>query len=194
MIPLWIKLAYTSMVAVIVPVYWVKYGPGNFLWFSDIALLALVPALWFESAFLASMMAVGVLLPELFWNVSFFGRLLTGARLTSLTDYMFEAGRPRYLRALSFFHLVLPPLLLWMVGRLGYSARAWIAQTVLAWVVLPLAYALTEPALNVNWVRGWGTASPKPGPAARRHLGLLMLLFPLVIFLPTHLLLTLLFR
>ena len=193
MIPLWIKLAYTSMVAVIVPVYWVKYGPGNFLWFSDIALLALVPALWFESAFLASMMAVGVLLPELLWNVSFFWRLLTGARLTSLTDYMFEAGRPRYLRALSFFHAVLPPLLLWMVGRLGYSAQAWIAQTALAWVVLPLAYALTEPALNVNWVRGWG-ASPKARPSGPRHVALLMLLFPLVIFLPTHLLLTLLFR
>jgi hypothetical protein len=139
------------------------------------------------------MMAVGVLLPELLWNVSFFGRLVTGVRLTSLTDYMFEARWPRGLRALSLFHVVLPPLLLWMVETLGYAARAWIAQTLLAWVVLPLSYALTEPKKNVNWVHGWG-ASPKRGMSARLHVGLLMVLFPLVIFLPTHLLLTLLFR
>ena len=72
-IPLWTKLAYTGMVAVILPVYAVRYGWRNYLWFSDIALVATAVALWLESALLASMMAVGVLLPELLWNVSFFG-------------------------------------------------------------------------------------------------------------------------
>src|SRR5205814_618349 len=64
-IPLWIKVAYTLMVAVIVPVYLAYYGPANFLWFSDVALVVTGVALWLESPLLVSMMTVGVLLPEL---------------------------------------------------------------------------------------------------------------------------------
>ena len=57
MIPLWLKITYTLFVSSVVPVYWRRYGPANFLWFSDIALLVTVPALWLESPLLASMMA-----------------------------------------------------------------------------------------------------------------------------------------
>ncbi|MFI4923168.1 MAG: hypothetical protein ACHP6J_05595, partial [Burkholderiales bacterium] len=124
MIPLWIKLAYTLFVAIIVAVYAVKYSSSNFLWFSDIALLFTVPALWFESPFLASMVAVGILLPDMLWNLSFFGQLLTGKRVSGLADYMFDVRRPLYLRALSLFHVILPPLLVWMLARLGYDPEA----------------------------------------------------------------------
>ena len=65
LIPLWLKLAYTVFAAVTVAVYLKKYPLWNFLWFSDIALIATVPALWLENSLLASMMLVGVLLPEL---------------------------------------------------------------------------------------------------------------------------------
>src|SRR2546423_10095990 len=88
-IPLWLKIAYTLLICLIVPVYWREYGPANFLWFSDLALLLTLPALWFESRLLASMMAVSVLLLDLTWNVDFFTRLLTGAQLTPLSRYMF---------------------------------------------------------------------------------------------------------
>ena len=67
MIPLWLKIAYTLFVAGLVPVYWVHNGPAHFLWGSDIALLAMVAALWRASRFIASTMAVAVLLPELAW-------------------------------------------------------------------------------------------------------------------------------
>ncbi len=59
MIPLWIKIAYTVFTVITVAVYAVKYLLGNFLWFSDIALVLTVPALWFESSLLAGMMTVG---------------------------------------------------------------------------------------------------------------------------------------
>ena len=117
MIPLWLKLAYTLFVAIIMAVYATKYSRSNFLWFSDIALLATVPALWFESPFLASMVSVGILLPEILWNLSYFGQLLTGKRISGLADYMFDTRRPLYLRALSLFHVILPPLLVWKIGR-----------------------------------------------------------------------------
>ena len=42
-IPVWLKIAYTAFAAAIVPVYARQYGWRNFLWFSDVALLATVP-------------------------------------------------------------------------------------------------------------------------------------------------------
>lgn len=192
MIPLWIKIAYTLFAVITVAVYAVKYPPGNFLWFSDIALVLTVPALWFESSLLASMMTVGVLFPKAFWNIGFFGRLLTGKRLGGLTDYMFDAGLPRYLRALSLFHIFLPVLLLWMVDRLGYAQQALIGQTVLAWIVLPLTYRFVNPKLNVNWVRSHCSEERRRlAPPVR--LGLLMIGYPVFVYLPTHVLLQLVF-
>jgi len=193
MMPLWIKIAYTLFVAVTVVVYSVKYSLGNFLWFSDIALLASVPALWLESSLLASMITVGVILPEALWNVSFFGQLLTGRRITGLTDYMFDPHKPLYLRALSLFHVFLPVMLLWMVNVLGYAPAAWIAQTALAWVVLPLTYFFTKPEENVNWVFGPGT-KPQKRIQPLIYLGLLMIGFPVLVYLPAHLLLQMLFN
>ena len=192
MIPLWIKVSYTLFVVLTAAVYTVKYGLGNFLWFSDIALLATVPALWFESSLIASMMAIGILLPEVFWNVSYFVRLVTGRRLAGLTDYMFDAQLPLYLRALSLFHVFLPVLLLWMITRLGYAKEAWLAQSVLAAIVLPLTYLFTDSAKNINWVHGPGTKQQKLfHPLV--YLFLLMIVFSLLIYLPTHLLLQVLF-
>jgi hypothetical protein len=192
MIPLWIKITYTLFAVITVAVYAVKYPPGNFLWFSDIALVLTAPALWFESSLLASMLAVGILLPEVFWNAGFFGRLLTGKRLAGLTDYMFDAQKPRYLRALSLFHVFLPVLLLWMIARLGYSPKALIAQTVLAWIVLPLTYVITDPDKNINGV--FGPRSVRRNRlSAILYLGLLMIAFPVLVYLPTHLLLQALF-
>lgn len=192
MIPLWIKLAYTIFAAVIVTVYLRKYKPQNFLWFSDIALLVTAAALWLESGLLAGMMAVGVLLPEIFWNVGFFTRLLTGRRLSGLTDYMFEAKRPMYLKALSLYHIVLPVLLIWLVSRLGYVPTALPTQIILAWIILPLSYLISDTEENVNWVFGPGGKPPKDIPPLA-YLGLVMIGFPVLIYLPTHLILDKLF-
>jgi hypothetical protein len=187
-IPLWIKVAYTLIVAVIVPVYLAYYGPANFLWFSDIALIVTGVALWLESPLLVSMMAVGVLLPELLWNVSFLTRLLTGVRVSGLADYMFDTRIPKWIRALSLFHVVLPVLMLWMVHKLGYDPRALPAQTALAWVILPLTYAVTKPEDNINWVYGPG-ARPQRQVSPPLYLAFVLIFFPLIIYMPTHLLL-----
>jgi hypothetical protein len=188
LVPTWIKILYTLFLGVLVPVYWVHWGPRNFLWFSDIALLGTAVALWLESALLASMMALAVALPELAWNADFLGRLVTGRHLLGLSGYMFDAGKPRFLRALSLFHVVLPVLLLWTVHRLGYDSRALAFQTVVALVILPVTYALTDPADNVNWVYGPGS-TPQTWTTPRTYLALVMAFFPVVIYLPTHLLL-----
>ena len=43
--PLRVELAYTAFVAVLVPYYWRVYGPTNFLYFCDVALLVAPAAL-----------------------------------------------------------------------------------------------------------------------------------------------------
>ena len=187
-IPLWIKIAYTLMVAVIVPVYLAYYGPANFLWFSDVALVVTGVALWLESPLLVSMMTVGVLLPELLWNITVFTRLLTGVRVSGLADYMFDTRIPKWIRTLSLFHVVLPVLMLWMLHRLGYDPRALPAQTALAWVILPLTYAVTKPEDNINWVYGPG-ARPQRQISPPLYLAFVLIFFPLIVYVPTHLLL-----
>lgn len=187
MIPLWLKVAYSAMVVLVLAAYWFRYGPRNYLWFSDVALIGLVPALWLESAWIASMMAVGMLALELFWNLSFFGQLLSGHRISGLTDYMFEHERPLWLRALSLFHVVVPAVMLYMLWLLGYDAGAWWVMVLLAWVVLPLSYQVATPRENINWVLGLGRVQTRLPPPV--FLCLLMLLYPLLVHLPSHLLL-----
>lgn len=191
MIPLWLKLAYTLFAVVTVIVYARKYPAENFLWFSDVALILTVAALWLESSLIASMMALAILIPDVVWIVSYFGRLATGRRISGLTDYMFDPAKPRYLRALSLFHVFLPVLLVWMVANLGYAATAFPAQSLLAWTVLLLTYRFADPKLNVNWVRRLGGLRTPGNP--RVYLVFLMAGFPLVIYLPTHLVLMALF-
>lgn len=185
-VPLLVKILYTVGVSVVVPVYWHAYGPSNFLWFSDLALLLTVAALWLESPLLASMQAVAVVLLELLWIVDFVGRLVTGVHLIGIAEYMFQADKPRLLRGLSLFHLVLPFLLLWLVARVGYDRRAWMVQTLVAWVVLPVCYCCTKPSDNINWTFGPGQ-QPQTWMAPGLYVALLMLFFPLCVYVPTHL-------
>ena len=193
-IPLWIKSIYTLLVVLLVPLYWIEYGPENFLWGSDIALFVTLLAVWIENRLLASMMAVGVLLPELLWIVDFTCRLIAGpeALPTLGTRYMFNSEISVLVRGLSLFHIVLPVLLVWLVYRTGYHRRALVCQTLLAWLVLLITYLVTEPSANINWVYGIGREPQTwmPGPL---YLVFLMLFIPLSIYLPTHLLLSKLF-
>ena len=190
--PLWLKVSFTLFVLVLLPVYWKQYGPGNFLWFSDLALLLTVPALWLESSLLASMILISVGFLELMWILDFFVRLLIGASITGLSAYMFDSRISLSIRALSLFHIVLPIIVVWIVSRVGYDGRALFAQTALAWIVLPLSYLLTKRSENVNWVYGFGNR-PQEWVGPRIYLALVMLFFPLVIYVPTHLLLSIVF-
>lgn len=75
------------------------------------------------------------------------------------------------------------------VYRLGYDRRAWVAQSLLAMIILPVTFWLTDPADNINWVFGPGS-KPQQRIPPLLYLSLLMLFVPLVLYLPTHLLLS----
>jgi len=192
-IPLGLKVGYTIFVCALVLIYWREYGPANFLWFSDIALLALVPALWLANGLLVSMLAISVVFFEVLWNLDFFFRLATGKSLIGLSAYMFDPRIPLFIRGLSSFYIVLPLLLLWMLHWLGYDHRAFLCQTIVVLVVLPFSYLLSIAKENVNWVYGLGENPQRILPAPLFVI-LLMLLFPLAVYLPTHLLFARIFR
>jgi len=191
-IALSLKLTYSIFVGWVIPIYWKQYGPANYLWFSDVALILLVPALWLESKLFFSALAVSVVLLELLWNVDFFVRLLTRSQLVGLSDYMFDSTISRSIRALSLFHVFLPAILIWYVYRLGYDSRAFLVQTFSAWVVLLLSFFLTKPKDNINWVYGFGK-KPQTRLPKVIHLLLLMLGLPVLVYLPSHLVLKRLF-
>ncbi len=192
-VPMWMKIISVSLLCILLPIYSVKWGFANFLWFSDISLIATTIAICTENALLASMMAAGVLIPETVWNVDFFGRLLIGFKTSGLSDYMFNTYYPLWLRLLSLFHVPLPIALIWLLYRLGYDRRAPIAQTILCWIVLPLSWLLGTDGANINWVYQLGP-NPQKITSPLRYLGLMMLVFPVVFYFPTHLVLSLIFR
>lgn len=194
-IPLWLKLAYTAFLAVMIPVYWYHYGPTNFLYFCDIALLFTLVGIWKESPLLISLPAVGILLPQALWCVDFFVQLC-GVRLTGMTAYMFDGNRPLYLRGLSLFHGWLPFLLLFLVFRLGYDKRALKGWALLSTVLCMVAFfwlpqageTLANPNLprNVNYVFGLDDARPQTWMSPELYLVFWIALLTFVVFVPTH--------
>src|SRR5580658_9920791 len=88
-IPMTAKVAGVAFLAILLPVYLHAYGPTNFLWFCDAALLLTVLGMWLESSLLISMCAVGILLPQCLWVVDF-GVNCFGFHFLDLTSYMFD--------------------------------------------------------------------------------------------------------
>lgn len=180
-VPLWLKLSFTLLAAVVITIYWRDLGPSNLLWFSDIALIVLVPALWLQSRLLNSTMSVNVFFIELGWLIDF----LSGANLLQVTTYMFDQDRELYLRVLSaLFHISMLPVMLFMLCRLGYDPRALPLQTLLAAIVLSVSYLVSSPEDNINMVFGLGGPQELIPP----WLYLLFLLSVLVIlvYVPSH--------
>ena len=197
-IPLAAKLGYSAFMAILVPVYLRQYGPTNFLYFCDVALLLTLVGIWTEDAVLLSIATVGILLPQLFWLLSFLAHL-SGHRLSGMTDYMFETRRSRFLRGLSLFHGWLPLLLLWLLARTGYDPRALPIWTAISTVLVLVCYFWMPPPgrecglkpVNINYVYGLSSDEPQRWMPQRAWLALVLLGFPLFLYLPAHALLRL---
>lgn len=184
-LPLALKIGYLAWMSVWIPVYWIFIGPQNFLWLCDLANLILLFGLLLESSLIVSSQTVGVLLVQILWTVDFFSSVLTGSHLIGGTQYMFDNEVSLWLRAMSLFHLVLPPLLLFAVYRLGYDERGWKLQTLIMWLVLPVTFLWTAPELNINWLDSpFGQPQTWMSPTA--FFFVMMLAYPSILFFPTH--------
>src|SRR5580658_800146 len=184
-IPLWLKVGWSLWVLVWMPVYWHQYGLQNFLYFCDLGNLFIAAALWLESPLIFSWQACGLLLFQILYCVDLVGAVLTGRHVIGGTEYMFDFHIPLFVRLLSSFHLVTPPLLLWAIWRLGYDRRGWKYQTLAAWIVVPINY-FWRPQYDVNWARGpfFREQHVVPGMV---YLAFYLVVVPGLVFWPTHL-------
>lgn len=202
-IPLWLKLAYTAFVFVLAPYYARAYGPYNFLYFCDVALLLTLFGIWTESRLLISTQAVGILLGQTLWVIDFAAHALTGHGVTGMTGYMFNPNNTLFVRGLSSFHGWMPFLLVYLVWRLGYDRRAFAVQCALGVSLLLVSYFFCpappaprhdpSAAVNINYVHGLTDDAPQHWMHPALWLGLLCAAFPVVFYWPAHLALNRLF-
>ncbi|WP_019623503.1 hypothetical protein [Thioalkalivibrio thiocyanoxidans] len=175
MIPLWFKLVYLAFLMVLVPVYLAEYGPLNFLWLSNIALLGGCMAAWLESRRLAGMLLVAVAVLEMGWVADFvLSLVLLGNPPFGTVDYMYDPDTPLHVRLLSLYHLPLPFVLIWMVWRLGYDPRVWRNWVPLGLILLLISYVLSTPEDSVNWALG-PAGHPQEWMAPELWIGLVMI-------------------
>lgn len=182
-LPLWLKIAWTVWLLVWTPVYWRQYGAQNFLYFCDLGNFLIAIGLWFESRLILSWQAVGLLVFQTLYAIDLLGTVLFRHHAIGGTEYMFDPKVSLFVRLLGVYHLVVPPLLLWAVRRLGYDPAALRWQTFTVWVLVPINF-WWRPQYNINWARGLGHEQHLvPGWI---YLATYLIVVPVVVYWPTH--------
>ena len=168
------------------------WGWQNMLHLCDVAVVLSFVGIWLANSLLLSSQAVNSVAAGFLWVLDVGWRLTTGRYLVGGTEYMWDARYPLWVRLLSTFHLGLPLVLLWTLRRVGYDRRALGLQAVIAALLLIVSRFLSAD-LNMNYAysdplfhRAWG-----PAPA---HLAMIFVPLVAVIYWPTHLLLSRIFR
>ena len=185
----WFSLAW---MIVWLPAYFRVWGWENLLHLCDVCVILSFLGIWWANSLLLSSQAVAALAAGALWALDVGWRLVTGRYLVGGTEYMWDAHYPLWVRLLSTFHVGLPLVLLWTLRKVGYDRRALALQAAIAAFLLVVSRFL--PAnLNMNyayrdplWHRAWGWAPV--------HLAVIFIPIVALIYWPTHLLLTWLFR
>lgn len=191
--PTWIRWGALGWLLIWIPAYWHTWGVANFLHLCDVAVVLTCIGLWRSSALVLSSQAVSSLLIDTVWAADAAGRFFTGRHFIGGTEYLFDASFPLWVRTLSFFHVVMPLLLLWALKRVGYDRRGWILQSAIAIPVVVLARLAATPRTNINFVYADPFFHRTWGPAPLHILAVLVFLI-FIVYLPTHLLLCRFFR
>lgn len=183
-IPLVLKIAWTAWLLVWAPVYWKQYGAQNFLYFCDIGNLLIALGLWAESRLILSWQAVALLIFQSLYAIDLIGTFLFRRHAIGGTEYMFDPTIPLLVRLLGLYHLVVPPLLLWVVHRLGCDQSAWKWATVEMLIVVPINF-FWRGQYNVNFARGIAHEQHLLPPWL--YLIGYLIVVPLVVYWPTQL-------
>lgn len=185
-VPLWFKVIYTIWVAVWLVLYAGYYPTAHFLWMCHVGNIILVAAFWLESPLLFSWQAVALLLADLLWTFDLLTRITIGIHPLGATAYLFVEQLPIGLRLASMFHLAMPWILIWSLWRYGYDRRAIWLQLATCWILFPLSYLFGSEADDINWVFGPFNRVQHVLPPLL-FLFVAMILYPIVVFLPSHL-------
>jgi hypothetical protein len=174
-IPPAVKWAAAAWLALWLPLHLAAYPASTLLWWCAYGSILAVLGLCLESRLLVSWQAVALLVPQAAYVAEALARMVTGMRGGG-TSYLFDEAVPVHVRTLSLFHFVMPILLVWAVGRLGYDRRA-------LWLQLATGTVVSLVSLATGPINLWYL------PAARAHPIAALVLSPLVVWVPAHLLL-----
>lgn len=187
LLPLWLKVGFTLWMAFWIPATVVIYGPQNFFWLCNLASFLILAALWLESRLLMSAQLLSVLLVGILWAFDVTVAFVFGAHPIGGTEYMFEDDALLRERMVSFYHVLLPVISVYACMRLGYEPRGLWLQTGITWVAIVLSRLFTDVDRNINWVYGpFGEVGEPFAPWL--YILAVMALWPLVLYLPVHLL------
>lgn len=174
--------------AVWIPAYWHAWGLSNFLHLCDLAVFLTCIGLWTSNSLLLASQAVSSIVVDLLWTTDAASTAFSRRPLIGGTEYLLDPHVAAWVRALSLFHVVLPLLLLWAVWRVGYHRGAWALQTAIVTATM-IASRFTDRAKNINYVFSDPFWHRQLGPAPV-HVLLCILAMAIVVYLPTHLILS----
>ena len=150
-VPRVVRLAFTLWIAVWVPIIVATYGFQNFWWLCNVAQFILLYAVWRPNPLLVASQAGTVIVIGLVWVLDFGTGLVVGDSVTGATAYMFDDEIPLIARITSFYHVWLPPFVLWLCWHSGYDARGVWLQCIIGTVVIFGARFASEAERNINF-------------------------------------------
>ncbi len=178
------KILFSAWMLIWTPVILWAYGPQNFLWLCNLAQFLILYALWTGNRLLLSSQAGLMVAVGIGWSLDYLVALILSDSITGFTAYMFNPEIPLLARATSFYHVFLPPFVLWLCLRTGYDRRGWKLQCLIGGIAIIASRLITEPYRNVNWV--FAPFDAEPWVAAPVYVALLVLLYPLLLYFPGH--------
>jgi hypothetical protein len=136
--------------ALYVPAYAWAYGFANFLVLCNLTVLLVGVGLWTCNRLILSSQAVAILVVGAAWTLDLLSRLVLGRHLPGGgTAYMWDPQWPLFTRLLSLYHVVLPPLLVLVLRRVGYDRRGYWLQSAIAVAGVAMG-RLFGPGVNLN--------------------------------------------
>jgi len=115
-------------------------------------LFLLAFGLYFESPIVLTAVLIGALVVQLPWVLDFLARLFFWHYLFGVSSYMFDYGFNSIRFYAELDHLLMMPLSLYGVYKLGFHKNGWIIGAIVAFILNSSAYIFSSYTDNINCV------------------------------------------
>src|SRR3990172_7859449 len=108
-----VRILCLVWLAIWLPTYAAVWGWANFLHVCNVAVILSCLGFFFGNRVILASQALVSILGDFFWVLDLSSRIVSGHHLFGGTEYMWDTSFPFWVRSLSFYHFILPFLLLW---------------------------------------------------------------------------------
>jgi len=125
---------------------------SQLFWFCNSALYIIAFGFYFRKSIIITAALLGALVVQIPWVLDFLVQLFFGYSLFGVASYMFDYGFNDIRFYIELDHLLIIPLTLYGVSKLGFHKKAWIFAVIVVLVLNTGAYAFSSEPDNVNCV------------------------------------------